>query len=261
MSDDAPWEPDFDIYERSDEDLRVVLLVDLAAHPVESHPHRLEVRVPLQRPREDGLRDTSELEEFSACEDKLVSAVQERLSGLYLGRFTAGGSSTFLFHLPAEQAAAADILGDLVGDLGPYAIEWQAEHDPEWELWGMAFEPDPFEHQQIFNRRLLKVFKDGGDDGTTPRQVDHLAFFEAEANARAAAAELGEKGFAIDGLDQDDGDEDDAAGEGAEPGPWRVAFSREDPLAGGRADEFTAEILDILLTHQGVYDGWGAPHA
>jgi hypothetical protein len=254
MADDAPWEPDFDVYERSDEELRVVLLVDLAARPVESHPHRLEVRVPLLRPKADGLRDASELESFSACEDKLVSAVQERLSGLYLGRFTAGGAATFLFHLPADQADAADILGDLVPDLDPYTIEWTAEADPEWELWGIAFEPDPFEHQQIFNRRLLKLFADGGDDGTKPRPVDHLAFFETEGAARAAADELREKGFTIDDVAQDEGEAD-------EPEPWGVAFSREDSLAGGRADEFTAEVLDVVLGREGVYDGWGAPNA
>jgi hypothetical protein len=42
---DAPWRPEFDIFERREDDARVMILVDLAAHPLESHPLRMEVFV------------------------------------------------------------------------------------------------------------------------------------------------------------------------------------------------------------------------
>jgi hypothetical protein len=40
---------------------------------------------------------------------------------------------------------------------------------------------------------------------------------------------------------------------------WALTFHRNDALAGGRPDQFCAEILDIVLPEGGDYDGWGAP--
>jgi hypothetical protein len=273
---DAPWRPEFDIFERREDDARVMILVDLAAHPLESHPLRMEVFVDLQRPRPDGLRDESELDEFSAAEDLIIGSVQEKLDGLYLGRYTVGGQVTFLFHLPEEQAEAARLLGDLVPDTGAYELEWGLETDPEWLRWQEAFLPDPYELQGILNRRLLRQFEEGGDDLAAKRRVDHFALFETEEAAKKAAAALEAKGFRIDGLGlAEDEDEDlDASGVDDEPSDedviedeeeegapeWHLAFSREDALADGRPDEFVGEVLDVVHEHGGAYDGWGAPH-
>lgn len=270
---DAPWRQDFDIFERREEDVRVLILVDLASHPVESHPVRLEVFVALQRPREDGLRDESELDEFSACEDGIVDTVQTKLAGLYLGRYTVDGQVTFMFHLPEEHADAANVLGDLLPDTGAYEPEWAAEPDPEWQRWQEAFLPDPYELQGILNRRLLRQFQEGGDDLAAKRRVDHFALFETEEAAKKAAAALEAKGFRIDGLGLAEDEDEDLDGSGVDDEPsdedvidddeapeWNLAFSREDALADGRPDEFVAEVLDVVHEHGGDYDGWGAPH-
>ena len=38
---------------------------------------------------------------------------------------------------------------------------------------------------------------------------------------------------------------------------WSLSFQRSDSLAEGRVDDVCIEILDVLLEHDGYYDGWG----
>lgn len=265
----APWQQDFDIYERDADGMRVLILVDLAARPLEDHPVRLEVTVALQRPREDGLRDSSELEAFAAFEDGLVEAVKARLDAIFLGRFTCGGHVTFFFQLPGEQEAAAGVLGDLLPDLDPYQLDWEVELDPDWQAWTEALDPDPYELQVILNRRLVRIFEERGDDLTAEREVDHHAFFTSEADARACAAALALAGFRVDeptrGAPDDEDEDEDAAQQAPdeqddEEPEWMVEFHRVDKLSDGRPDEFVADALEVVLEHAGVYGGWGAPH-
>ena len=113
----------------------------------------------------------------------------------------------------------------------------------------MRHPPDPYSHQTILNRRLVKVFEDKGDQVDTPREIDHFAYFESQDQAEEASVALRTAGFEVDDLDPPDED-----GE-----PWGLQFHRVDAVGGGRADEFCAEILDIVLPLEGDYDGWGAP--
>jgi regulator of RNase E activity RraB len=245
----ATWEPQFDVYMATVDGHRASFVLDMGAAPhvpVRSHPLRLQVRVRLLHPREDGLRDASELDAMGKVEDTISRRIVAELGGIYVGRVIREGWTTYVFYLPAVQAQRVENLASVIGDLKPYDWEWLAEDDPEWEYFTGFLYPDRLSFEEMANRQLLENLEAKGDRLEVPREVDHRAYFPKLEHAAAAAAKLRELGFRTDEakLLQDDL-------------RWALDFRRVDALANGRPDEFCAEILNVVLSHEGTYDGWG----
>src|SRR5262245_61311348 len=90
------WTPDFDFYMTLIDDKPASIVVDLAARaaaPVASHPILVGIRVPMQRPRPDGLRDGDELDALAAVEDQFTEALAEQVDALYAGRIVHNGDT------------------------------------------------------------------------------------------------------------------------------------------------------------------------
>jgi hypothetical protein len=216
----APWRQDFDFYLVEIEERPASFVVDLAASahvPMPSHPVRVDVRVPMLRPRPDGLRDASELDALGELEDVLARRLGDSVDAIYVGRAVFAGHTILHFYAPAAVRGRQGDLPDLVGTTGEYRPSWAVHDDAGWSVYLEVLTPDPYEHAVIWNRRLLRAFEDRGD---------HL---------EPVVPPL------------EDGD------------AWALTFHRADVLAGGRPDQFCAEILDIVLPEGGDYDGWGAP--
>ena len=254
-ADGGRWEQDFDVYFAHVEDKPASFVLDLAAAPhapVATHPLRLSLRIPMRIPRPDGLRDAAELDALAALEDRFVEALEQKIDAIYVGRIVHDGHTTLWLYVPEQYREAMEDLPSITGEPGEYEPLWAVEDDPQWELYTEFLAPGPYELQTIWNRRLLKAIEEHGDKIEVPREVDHMAYFPSREQALAAAAQLVVAGYRVDDLEPEsdaDADGDDVA----------LQFHREDRLSDGRPDEFVGEILDIILPHDGRYDGWGAP--
>jgi hypothetical protein len=248
----APWRQDFDFYLVEIEERPASFVVDLAASahaPLASHPVRIDGRVPMLRPRPDGLRDASELDALGELEDVLARRLGDSVDAIYVGRAVFAGHTILHFYAPAAVRGRQGDLPDLVGTTGEYRPSWAVHDDAGWSVYLEVLTPDPYEHATIWNRRLLRAFEDRGDHLDRARPIDHFAFFPDLTTAERARIALEAKGFATEPVvpPLEDGD------------AWALTFHRADVLAGGRPDPFCAEILDIVLPEGGDYDGWGAP--
>jgi regulator of RNase E activity RraB len=244
-------EQDFDVYMVTIDDRPASIIVDLAAAayaPLESHPLRVDIQIPMRIPTDDGLRDASELEALSDLEDQFVEALEQKVDAIYVGHVVHDGNTNLHFYVPDSHRAAVDDLPSLTGEPGAYEPSWGVEEDPDWQLFDEFLAPGPYEAQEIWNRRLMETFREGGDRLESERTIDHLAVFASRDSAEQAASALREVGFATDDVEGPD-----------EEGVWRLPFHRADHLAEGRPDEFCEQILDLILEHDGHYDGWGAP--
>ncbi|SFF39684.1 Regulator of ribonuclease activity B [Nannocystis exedens] len=195
------WQAQFDVYLAAVDGAPASFVLDmgLAPHvPVRSHPLRLQVRVRLLHPREDGLQDASELKAMGEVEDAITGRVSAMLDGIYAGRFTCEGRTTYVFYLSAAQAVRADELASIIGDLGPYEWEWLTEDDPQWDYFTGFLYPDPLSLQAMANRQLLENLEAKGDQLELPREVDHRAYFPTREDAVAAAEDLRSVGFRTD---------------------------------------------------------------
>lgn len=243
------WEPDFDVYFAVVDGVPASFLVDLAAGPnapLASHPTRLQIRVTLAQPREDGLRDAAELEPLGEFEDALVDWLEQNYDAIYVGHLIAGGAMHVVAYAPAERIGDPGALLDEF-DPGEYEIGWLVEDDPEWDMLLEFLYPDTYAMRVIQNRRLMSARAEHGDDPTLVHTVDHTTYFASRENAEAAAELLEQAGFTIDSIKVDD-----------EADGWTVNFRRDERLDDDHPDEFCVEILDLVEPLDGVYWGWGA---
>jgi len=259
------WSPSFDVYESRIEDRRIIFVLDMTAAeyaPLESHPVRLQVRVAMRSPREDGLRSPDESDALHALEDTIVSRLEGGADAIYVGRFVTGGYTTFVFYAPQDEQLfdeREDKPLSIIGDVSPYRAHWASREDPDWEFYAEFLYPDAYSCQTMMNRRLLEVFVEKGDRLEALREIDHFAFFPTEMQARAAATGLRAAGFRTDAPERANPDEDSGSVNEDEE-RWALQFHRNDHLADGRPNEFCHEILEIILPQEGEYDGWGAAH-
>lgn len=242
------WDPDFDTYLTVIDDVPASFLIDLAAArhaPLDSHPVRLQVRITLQAPREDGLRSEEEAPMVNALEDRIIDGLAERVGAVFVGHELSQGYVHVVAYAPRNRVGDEAELLDWLEDDG-YEVAWLTEDDTAWGMYFEYLYPGPWELQAINNRRLLTQLAAHGDEPTAPRLVDHVALFRDQAAATRASEPLRGAGFEVDAPEQDDE-------------VWVVQFRRTDALADGRADEFCAEVLSILDEYGGHYDGWGCP--
>ncbi len=247
------WTPRFEFYEALLDEDRLIILVDLGAAthaPAPGLDLRLQVRVRMQAPREDGLRSQDEAAALFALEDRLVPCLERGLEARFLGRFVARGATTFVFMLPSERGSE---VGAAIGtcELEPYRVRWLTESDPSWRFyWDFLF-PDAFSHQRIMNRGVIRQLEQRGDRLTTPREVDHWAHLPSAEACTIATGALEELGYRVD--------EPRAPGTDAHPEHWTLPFHKTSALDEDQADRATWEILQALTPLRGSYDGWGAP--
>ncbi len=229
----AAWEPAFSIYVTELDGAPASVVVDLHARAQPTHPLCLVIDVALHRPGADGLREASELEAMGQLEDALVDQLG---AAIFVGRVTTRGRVQFVFYA----ATAVTLPTALAG----YALRVTTQPEPDWRTFARVLYPGPLELQTIFNRSVLEQLSSQGDALTHPREVDHFALFETAAQAAHAASALQQKGFRVEAPVTADG-------------RTSLAFHRVDSLADGRIDEISAEVLEIVVAHEGAYDGWG----
>jgi regulator of RNase E activity RraB len=243
------WEPDFDVYFATVDGAPASFLVDLAAGPnapLASHPTRLQVRVTLAHPREDGMRDSQELEPLGQLEDALVEWLEHKYDAIYVGHLISDGALHVVAYAPTERVGEpSDLLEGF--DPNDYEVGWLVEEDPEWGMLLEFLYPDAYAMQVIQNRRLLSARAEHGDDPSLVHTVDHTAFFASRKQADAGAEALKLAGFTVVEVAEDD-----------EADGWTVNFQRDERLDDERPDEFCVEILELLEPLEGVYWGWGA---
>lgn len=244
------WEQDFDFYMARIEGQPASFVIDLAAAvhaPVASHPIQLSIRVPMLSPRPDGLRDGGELDALGALEDQFVAALEAKVDAIYVGRVVHAGDTTLYLYVPEAHRDALESLPELTGAPPEgYDPSWGVGDDPDWDQYRGFLAPDEYAHQSIWNRRLVKIFVDGGDQLEVVREVDHLATFASREAAEQAASALTAAGYRCDPValrepddDDDEGDEGEDDGEGEDD-----AEAGEDDAEAGEVSAASAEVDD-----------------
>jgi hypothetical protein len=84
-----------------------------------------------------------------------------------------------------------------------------------------------------------------GDDFALPRAVDHFAYFSRRAAALSAAATLESNGFQVV--------------TGRRRLRTVVQATRDERLGDAEVERFLAEVIAVVESARGDYDGWGSP--
>jgi hypothetical protein len=244
------WKPDWDVHLTRVGERPMSMRIDLAAEqhvPLASHPLRLTVRVAMQQPTPEGLRSDEEAPALFALEDALDAALAAEANAIFVFTYILHGRVLWEFQLPASRREAATATLLRFRERTSYVVEGRFVDDPEWQFYRDSL-PNERGRHLIMNRRLRQQRQKHGDVETIPRTIDHCALLPTEDAARQAAATLAVRGYTM-----------------AAPPKWRegasmwvLEFTRVDPCAPPRPDEWTGEILDVVEPLGGVYEGWGA---
>lgn len=215
--------------------------------PLRSNPWRLRVRIHFNVARPDGLSDSEEAPTLFLIEDALNLQLERECGGVPCGRITGRGMREFCFYARTTEGFRPAVATALAG-FSEYRFEVGDKEDPEWEYYLNVLYPSPDELEQIKNRGLLEVLLKRGDILSTPREVQHWAYFPSEECRQLFRNAAGNVGFKIGCESQGKGNL-----------PFGLTVFRTQPIDQELIDQTTVELLRLAKRFGGEYDGWETP--
>ncbi|WP_431046678.1 DUF695 domain-containing protein [Roseateles sp. L2-2] len=239
---------DWDFYSALVDGKPASLYVDLGAKafaPRKDLPHMAYLRLRMRQPRDDGLSSKAEFDQLIVIEDALTDALCDEHTA-FVGRNTSDGCRDFYFYVSAPDTWEART-ASAMAPFGDYQFQTGTREDPEWSSYMNFLLPGPWDRQRILNRGVCEQLQENGDALTTPREIDHLAYFRDAASAAAFIDDVRPLGYHIKDEPRHD-EEDDTIS---------VEVSRVDVPSMQGIDEVTRPIFEATHRHGGDYDGWG----
>jgi uncharacterized protein (TIGR01619 family) len=223
------------------------IFVDLGLRkeaPIRNHATMAYLRVPMRRPREDGLSSQDEFDELMALEKRVAGKIIGDGTAVYAGRNTSGGNRDFYFYVADPSKFESDARAAM-REFPAYEHETGTQEDPDWRTYFDFLHPSEIELQRIFNRRICEQLQERGDNANNARKIDHLALLPNPEAQTAFAGYVRTEGFVVDSAPRAPNVE----------GQFGVEFSRADQPA--RIDEIVLPLVRKVVELGGVYDGWG----
>lgn len=218
------------------------MTVDLGAvehGAVATHPKLLGIRVPLQRPLENGLSEDNERPGLESLAQRLEAEVVAAADGLFVFRYVASGFLHLHFYVPKGPRRRPN----LTDGYDPYKPELVIHDDPEWTLL-QEFAPDDWQQELIATGRILVELEALGDEPAAKRKVDHTILIPPGVDPTELIERLQHSGYTVEDVN---------------------AYDTETSINCSRVDDLTdqiarvREVFNLAHQHGGTYDGWGAP--
>ena len=238
---------EWDYYRCRVDDEPASIFLDLGiaqSAPVPGFNEAAYVRLWMNNPRPDGLSSQEEFETLVSIEDALKAEIGHSDTTIYVGRNTSSGRRDFFFYTKDAAALRVSVSAALA-QFGDYKAEIGIRPDESWGVYFNFLYPNDSQKQVMANRGVIQALGNEGDDGRTPRQVDHLILVETRELAEALARLVSGLGFTLKPetpFEREDGE-------------WGVEFDKiEAPV---EIDETTIMLSKLAREHGGDYDGWG----
>ena len=202
----------------------------------------LSVRVALAHPTPDGLPSGDEFADLTKIEDLLDAAVIAK-NGVQVGRVTVDGNQDFLFYVPFDEEAAAEIV-DSLAEQTTYALQYAYQDDPDKETYWRTLYPTADDWQLMRDMRVLDALRQKGDVSDTSRRVMHWAYFPEPSDAHQFADWAESRGYLVESVAP------------TEDGKSAVRFAHEGTMALADVTRHTLAINREVRSLGGEYDGW-----
>lgn len=204
-------------------------------------PNFLWIEILMNNARDDGLSSAEEADLLYAFEDDL-EAVVNAANSLWVGRVTVNGRRFFHVFTADGTEEWSPRIAELAARHG-YKASCSVNPDTERAAYWRDLFPTEDDWQVITDMRLLDTLRENGDDGTTVRQVDHWAYFDAREAADEYAIWLSSQGYEVNEAGPDD--------EG-----YRVQFKHETAVCLNEITTHTISLRRKADELNGRYDGW-----
>lgn len=244
MAGDGRW----DFYFLKVDDQPASIYVDLSLideAPLPNYPAMGYVRIEMRSPREDGLSSQAEFDELLKAEDHLVETLTAS-GALYVGRNTSAGCRDFYFYTQTYDDGWELQVAQAMQALKQYGYQAGVRLDQEWSVYREFLYPSPRSRQSIENRSVCDALERNGDAMTTPREIDHWAYFPTSQSRDVFIQHSHELGFQAR-VREDENMENDE---------FCAQISRMDTPSFAGIDDVCLPLYDLAVQCGGRYDGW-----
>jgi hypothetical protein len=240
-SDEDTW----DFYSCSIDDLPHSTFVNLSIAnraPIAELPMFKAIEVTLLHPNPDTQMSTNaEFDRLSDMEDFIQTFDSEEL--LFIGRQTGAGKRKFYFYSAPTQDMATLIEAFTTTFPEYHQTSFQFE-DPKWQTYLNDLYPNDIAFNEIGNRHVVFQLAEYGDDGQTPRTIDHNIIFTDKSASKEFENIATAMGFSVSVKRQ-----------GIFNRTYDVLLQKTDsPVA---LDPVTMDLKNRAKQLGGEYDGWG----
>ena len=214
--------------------------------PVEDYTHRLTIFIKMNNPTEDGLSSNEEYPILCNIEDKLIDKL-ETLKDIFAGTVkTEGRLELYLF--TKNPTKSEELCKEVLENFPDYLWETYIDEDKEWDFYYNFLYPDLYSYQAIKNRSVIENLLKDEDKLEKEREIDHWLYFSSEENINIAIRKLEELGYKILSSKKLDDEKNY---------PHQLNISRIDNATYNHVNEIVWELLEIVESLDGYYDGWG----
>ncbi len=209
----------------------------------------LKIKASVAEPDAAGMPSRAENERLNQLEYSLTAALLPS-GAVLVGRVTVAGLRIFYYYVDIDEDAARDLI-EAHADRSGYELRFTLREDSGREGYWQDLFPTARDRQAANDLRVIESLESKGDALTSPRRVDHWAYFADEPGMQAFAAWLGDEGFDVDSA-RAVNPEDVADLEH----PWRVVFHHELVPNLSNVSRVTSRLIDKAGELDGTYDGW-----
>lgn len=194
---------------------------------------------------QNGLPTRDDMQRTEVVEDQ-ARMLAERRGAWFVGTLAFDGRQ-ILFIYDASKEKWGEFAGNLAKTTG-YELEVTFDDDPEHSKYWDNLYPDDDGWQIIGDLNTIRTFRENGDDGSEPRQIDHWTYF-----ANAAAAQPFINWAQSDGFTYEP-----EHSRKTEDGRFCVKLTHHSSLDLVDISNHTIPLNRKASEFGGDYDGWGA---
>jgi hypothetical protein len=211
-----------------------------AEHP-EGADTRYQISIRMRDPGPHGIGTVDEARALNAFEESAIAQLATH-DLFYVGRERCDGLWEITFYGPAGREA--DVRSAAAAIDRP--CEVLIRLDADWRYYVEILLPDEERYQWISDRRIVTILREQGDSGSTPRRVDHWAYFPTAEARDAFVATVNADGFELDG----------ATSDGKGQRTYGAHVYRTVPVELDHIHDVVMALFDAAAQHGGEYDGW-----
>lgn len=219
--------------------------LDYLEGPDDTRPTLIQIKMALlDEPQDD---DTGE--RWDAIDDEVLPVMDEA-GALFVGRVANPGGCLMVFYT-ADPDPDLDGVKTLLAAHEELEVEMEHHADPEWDCYAAIIAPDARGMRFIQDQQVLMALEEAGDDMTTPREIEHFAYFEAKK-----ARDNFER-WAVTNKFKVKNRRDPQAGDKDDDDSFMLCFTHHGPPDISEIFERTSAAAEAVEDHGGEYDGWG----
>lgn len=215
-------------------------LVDLA--PILELPALSCLTIKMTQPDVLGFASSADLDRLSDIDQK-VEQFSKGVS-VFAGRQTSSGKIALYFYATSEGMLEKPFQ-TAMAEVPEYEFETRHQTDHSWRTFFEHLLPSRIEHIIDRSTQIRTLLLDEGDDGTTPREIDHFVYFQSKEAVSSFEEKIRPMGFEIA-----------TTSKGLFRKTYRMVLSRED--VPNEVDRVIIELDNLAQKFDGTHDGWEA---